>query len=139
MISPSVSFLFQRSREGVLQLRMLETKSSLLKLLRKNASTGKQCLVGHPAKRQPESERRSRQQGGPMQCSRQRPCKFSIRHRLRCNDVDRPGKCFVLQDEENGPDHVLKRDPAHPLPSAAQLAAEPKPENGQHFGQCSAV
>lgn len=99
------------------------------------AGTGEQGFIGNLAKSQAEREGGNMEKRRPVQLCGEEAGELRIHYWIRSGDVDRPGQGTGFDEEKDGGQGVVERDPAHELTAAAKPAPESKPEDRQETGK----
>src|SRR6476620_10085005 len=102
---------------------VLEPKTRVLNSLRKNAGACQKQRVAHLAEYHIDRERGQRQECWPVKRFAQCFGKFLVRHRRRPNGINRSANFLMFDRKIYYADHVIERDPAHPLLAASDHAA----------------
>jgi hypothetical protein len=106
---------------------------------REGTGAGEQGFIGHLAQGKAESEGRGAQFGRAMDGVSQGAREFSVGDGVGSGEVDWTGEGRGIKGEENGGDCVVKADPAHPLLTGAQRAAQSEAKEREHAGQRTPV
>ena len=64
---------------------------------------------------------------------------MAIDHRSGRRHIDRAAQLSIAQQMPDGADHVIDRNPAHPLVAMPLMTAQSQPEWRQKLGQCATV
>ena len=76
---------------------------------------------------------------GPVQRPPERRGHLGVGDRLGRDDVDRAADVLAVDDEPHDADHVVERDPAHPLPARPDAAADVEAERQAMRGRIPPV
>ena len=95
--------------------------------------------MGHLAERQPGGEARDFQQSRPVQNLSKNFAEFFHSDRLGCREIKHTLELLVFQQEFYSGDLIVDMYPGKPLPAAAEVPTEKKPERFDEPGKSSAV
>ena len=128
----------ERAREAGVDVGLPEGEPGLDELRGRNALPSEEHLLAHLAERGPDRECRQRKDVGRWSARPSALVNSRFVVRARCGDVDGPLE-RMLEGEQVGGDRVVERDPAPPLPAAADPAARAELEGEEQALQRAAL
>src|ERR1700761_2692728 len=118
---------------------MGELKAGCVEALREGTRAGEEGVACHLAKDRAQQQRRYAQDGGTAKDVAEDAGELRVGDGVRRAGVEGAAEMRLRDSELYGSNGILKGDPAHPLASTAQAAAEAKTEDPQQPRQGAAV